>query len=91
MQQFNQFLKFLFFVPNFFFEKKKFIKSKKQKFFVFVGSHSTYVYYILCLFLHILKIYPEGKRIQILHLPPFFQKIFAHTVQPLRCCEVLEV
>ena len=50
-----------------------------------------YTYYILCLFLHILKIYPEGKRIQILHLPPFFQNIFAHTVQPLRCCEVLEV
>ena len=34
-----------------------------------------YTYYILCLFLHILKIYPEGKSIQILHLPPFFQKI----------------
>ena len=42
MQQFNQIFNFLFFVPNFLQKNKKFIKSKKQKFFVFVGSHSTY-------------------------------------------------
>ena len=40
MQQFNQIFNFLFFVPNFLQKIKKFIKSKKQKFFVFVGSHS---------------------------------------------------
>ena len=39
MQQFNQIFNFLFFVPNFLQKNKKFIKSKKQKFFVFVGSH----------------------------------------------------
>ena len=39
MQQFNQIFNFLFFVPNFLQKIKKFIKSKKQKFFVFVGSH----------------------------------------------------
>jgi len=42
MQQFNQIFNFLFFVPNFLQKIKKFIKSKKQKFFVFVGSHSKY-------------------------------------------------
>ena len=31
---------FLFFGPNFLAKNKKIIKSKKQKFFVFVGSHS---------------------------------------------------
>ena len=41
MQQFNQIFNFLFFVPNFLQKNKKFIKSKKQKFFVFVGSHSV--------------------------------------------------
>ena len=40
MQQFDQIFHFLFFVPNFLQKIKKFIKSKKQKFFVFVGSHS---------------------------------------------------
>ena len=40
MQQFNQIFNFLFFVPNFLQKIKKFIKSKKQKFFVFVGSHT---------------------------------------------------
>ena len=40
IQQFNQFFNFLFFVPNFLQENKKFLKSQKQKFFVFVGSHS---------------------------------------------------
>ena len=39
MQQFDQIFHFLFFVPNFLQKIKKFIKSKKQKFFVFVGSH----------------------------------------------------
>ena len=43
MQQFNQIFNFLFFVPNFLQKIKKFIKSKKQKFFVFVGSHTTYL------------------------------------------------
>ena len=40
IQQFNQFFNFLFFVPNFLQENKKFLKSQKQKFFVFVGSHN---------------------------------------------------
>ena len=44
MQQFNQIFNFLFFVPNFLQKNKKFIKSKKQKFFVFVGSHSCMFY-----------------------------------------------
>jgi len=39
MQQFYQNFNFLFFVPNFLQKNKKFIKSQKQKFFVFVGSH----------------------------------------------------
>ena len=39
MQQFDQIFHFLFFVPNFLQKNKKFIKSQKQKFFVFVGSH----------------------------------------------------
>ena len=41
IQQFNQFFNFLFFVPNFLQENKKFLKSQKQKFFVFVGSHTN--------------------------------------------------
>ena len=39
MQQFDQIFHFLFFVPNFLQKNKKFLKSQKQKFFVFVGSH----------------------------------------------------
>ena len=42
MQQFDQIFHFLFFVPNFLQKNKKFLKSQKQKFFVFVGSHSMY-------------------------------------------------
>ena len=41
MQQFDQIFHFLFFVPNFLQKNKKFLKSQKQKFFVFVGSHNS--------------------------------------------------
>ena len=44
MQQFYQNFNFLFFVPNFLQKNKKFIKSQKQKFFVFVGSHRCEIY-----------------------------------------------
>ena len=43
MQQFDQIFHFLFFVPNFLQKNKKFLKSQKQKFFVFVGSHNYYM------------------------------------------------
>ena len=50
MQQFDQIFHFLFFVPNFLQKNKKFIKSQKQKFFVFVGSHNPDLYvYVLFL------------------------------------------
>ena len=55
MQQFNQIFNFLFFVPNFLQKIKKFIKSKKQKFFVFVGSHS----HILKVFANFLQTWPS--------------------------------
>ena len=46
MQQFDQIFHFLFFVPNFLQKNKKFLKSQKQKFFVFVGSHNIGIYYL---------------------------------------------
>ena len=55
MQQFNQIFNFLYFVPNFLLKNKKIIKSQKQKFFFFVGSHS----HILKVFANFLQTWPS--------------------------------
>ena len=55
MQQFNQIFNFLFFVPNFLQKIKKFIKSKKQKFFVFADNHNRHYTFIKSLIKSLLK------------------------------------